>query len=82
MTSANILCIQETHIEGSQIYLLNKLGYRVITASMNGASTKGVAILAKGRELQFGRSASDKYGRWAITECQLSRGTKITICTI
>lgn len=72
LTGANIVCVQETHIEGGQIHLLNRLGFKVVTATTQGARTKGVAILGKASGMQLSRFISDTFsvdGRLQRANC-------------
>lgn len=83
LMGVDILCLQETHIEGGQRSLLNSLGFKIIGATTHGAKVKGVGILArKTLPLTVNQVKSDPLARWVIISCSLPSGFAFTICSI
>lgn len=69
--SAEVLCLQETHIPWKDKDKLLIGGYELVVCSSQTATIRGLAIYLKQQIGGVVCTAADKWGRWAVMELKL-----------
>lgn len=78
---ADVLCLQDTHMEGARAKLMEQLGYKIVACMQQSVRVKGVAILSRTSEIKWKNCQADTLGQWIIAEGS-SRGFCFTLCSI